>query len=341
MLSSFPKRTLLLGGSAILLALMLVIRWLSDWGLVTIHVKDAPLETVISSIARQGHVRIETSLDPSMKVSMDADQVTATEAVEQLAEATDSSWRGAIITAPSKPALTEAVSLLRAGSSPEGWRVFYYPLSPMMTPEYSAVDPRSLVWNVQGPDREAVKLLDEAAQKSGAMIVAPKDWNPMAPRLPVSAATGKAVHDLAVSVRGRDLSFYYLTARERRRWGDGTSADRTMEGSQTLANPPASKTEWVDQRIRATINALPVTKQTEAKKEYEESKAFRESIKNLTPEERRQKMRERMADPAFAEKMGDRMLLRDSRRTAQQRISRAVNYLNRKASLQGSQPHGP
>ena len=363
MLATLPKRTLLLGGTVIVLAILLVARWISDWGLVTIHVKDAPLSKVTTSIARQGHVTVETSLDPSTKVSMDADLVTVAEAVDQLAQITDSSWRGVIVTAPTKLALSEGVSMLRAGPDPEGWSVFYYPLSPMMSPDETAMDPRSLRWNVQGPDREVGKLLDEAAQKSGAMIVMPKDWSATVPRLPTSSATARAVHDLVGSVRGRDLSFYYLTARERRRWEDGPTEDRSRESSppppssvaaaSSLAAPstlttqptlaaarrPEAKAEWMDQRIKATINALPAFKQVEAKKEYEEAKAFRDSLKSLSSEERRQKMKERMADPRFAEKMADRMLLRDSRRTAQQRISRSVNYLNRKASIQAAQPH--
>ena len=337
MLSTLPKRTLLLGGTVIVLAILLVARWISDWGLVTIHVKDAPLSKVTSSIARQGHVTVETSLDPSTKVSMDADRVTVAEAVDQLAQITDSSWRGVIVTAPTKLALSEGVSMLRAGPDPEGWSVFYYPLSPMMSPDETAMDPRSLRWNVQGPDREVGKLLDQAAQKSGAMIVMPKDWSATVPRLPASSATYRAVHDLVGSARGRDLSFYYLTARQRHRWEE-TPQDGTANSAPT-ASPPALTPEWLDQRITARINTLPAFKQVEAKKEYEEAKAFRDSLKSLSSEERRQKMKERMADPRFAEKMADRMLLRDSRRTAQQRISRSVNYLNRKASIQAAQPH--
>jgi len=363
MLSSLPKRTLLLGGTVIVLAVLLVVRWISDWGLVTIHVQDAPLAKVTASIARQGHVTVETSLDPSTKVSMDADRVTVAEAVDQLAQVTDSSWRGGIVTAPTKLAVSQCISMLRAGPDPEGWSVFYYPLSPMMSPDETVMDPRSLLWNVQGPDREVGKLLDEAAQKSGAMIVMPKDWSATSPRLPGTAATASAVHELMKLVRGRDLTFFYLTARERRRWEDGPAEDRSRESSppppsslsapSSLAAPstlttqpavaaarrPEAKAEWMDQRIKATINTLPAFKQVEAKKEYEEAKAFRDSLKSLSSEERRQKMKERMTDPRFVEKMADRMLLRDSRRTAQQRISRSVNYLNRKASIQASQAH--
>jgi len=139
---------------------------------------------------------------------MDADRVTPVEAVDQLAQITDSLWRGVIVTAPTKLAVAEGVSMLRASPDPEGWSVYYYPLSPMVIPDETVLDPRSLVWNVQGPDREVGKLLDEAAQKSGVMILTPKDWSATAPRLRERGPTGKAVHELVGSVRGRDETFY-------------------------------------------------------------------------------------------------------------------------------------
>jgi hypothetical protein len=49
-------------------------------------------------------------------------------------------------------------------------------------------------------------------------------------------------------------------------------------------------------------------------------------------------MRELMANPEIAEKMQDRRLLRDSKMTAQQRISRAVNYFERKAAVKQGTP---
>ena len=85
----------------------------------------------------------------------------------------------------------------------------------------------------------------------------------------------------------------------------------------------------------AQIKHLPPAQQTEAKKEIEDRKALFAQVKDLPPEERRAKMRELMSTPDFMDKMADRMLLRSAKMTAQQRISRAVNYLNQKAAVQG------
>ncbi|MCE0482875.1 MAG: hypothetical protein LV479_01400 [Methylacidiphilales bacterium] len=56
-----------------------------NWGLITVHVNDAPLGKVIKSIEWQGWVNIYTNLDPSSKVSMDVDHVPLAEAMEMLA----------------------------------------------------------------------------------------------------------------------------------------------------------------------------------------------------------------------------------------------------------------
>jgi hypothetical protein len=352
MFSTLPKRTVLLGGTALLLLILVVTRWFSDWGLVTIHVKDAPLSKVIASIARQGHVTVETSLDPTVKVTMDADRITPVEAVDQLAQIIDSSWRRVILAAPSKSDVSRGIAMLRAAPAPEGWDVHHYPASPMLVPDEAVLDPGLLECRLEGPDTELAKLLDQAAQKSGVMIVIPKDWSGTASRLPATGETAKIVHELVGSARGRDASFYYLTARERRRWEEPpTTDDRPSEPpmpsvqipeSMTGTPPPlrpATKPEWLDQRIVARIKVLPPEKQLEAKKEYEEGKTFRESLRDLPREERRLKMRERMSNPEIVERMGERFLLRESNKTAKQRISRAVNYLNRKASAQATQSH--
>jgi hypothetical protein len=68
----------------------------------------------------------------------------------------------------------------------------------------------------------------------------------------------------------------------------------------------------------------------------DDRKAFFDSLKGLTPEERRAKMQAMMADPAFAEKMQDARLLREAKQTPRQRNTRAVNYINLKANAKAA-----
>ena len=61
----------------------------SNWGLVTVKVKDAPLKQVIGSIEWQAWVKIYTNLPADTKVTMYADHVPLAEAMETLAANVD------------------------------------------------------------------------------------------------------------------------------------------------------------------------------------------------------------------------------------------------------------
>ena len=61
----------------------------SNWGLVTVKVKDAPLKQVIGSIEWQAWVKIYTNLPADTKVTMYADHVPLAEAMESLAANVD------------------------------------------------------------------------------------------------------------------------------------------------------------------------------------------------------------------------------------------------------------
>lgn len=328
-----PKRLFLLSGIAVVLAVVVVSRWISGWGLVTIHVKDAPVGKVISSIARQAHVRVESSLDPSKVVSMDVDKVPLAEALEVLAIRLDASWRAVFLTAPGKPDLEAAILQLRESGKISGWVTAYYPDRWMGVPaEEQAMNPVSLEWKAEGPELELTKLLDEAAQKTGVMTSLPKEWNPPVRKLPKPAAVGAVIGDLAGSVRGKVAAIYLVTARERGGRGDQPGPSTETQADATPRATP--RPEWIGQRQEARIRKLPPAKRAEAKKEMDEAKSFFASLKDLPPEERRAKIQERMRDPALAEKMDERRLLRDSMMTAQQRIQRATSYISRKASIQ-------
>jgi hypothetical protein len=70
---------------AVLLVANIINYFWSNWGLITVKVKDAPLGQVIKSIERQGWVTIYSNIDPQSKVSMYCDHVPLPEAMETLA----------------------------------------------------------------------------------------------------------------------------------------------------------------------------------------------------------------------------------------------------------------
>ena len=313
---------------------ILVARWIAGWGLVTIHVQDAPLGKIIASIARQGHVRIESSLDLTKLVSLDVDRVTPAQAVDILSIRTDSSWRVVYLAAPTKADLNVAVISLRGSGKIEGWNTHYYPMPSFAGDDGQALDPRFLDLKIEGPDTDLSKLLDEAAQKGGVMTAAPTDWSPAAQRLPKENQVRKVLPALIGSVHGKEAEFFFLAERHRR--GPSEAVQENDGGDQ----PPrfaAMNPDWRDQRALAQIQLLPPAERPGAKKELDDRKALFASMKNLAPEERRAKMREMMNNPDAMDKMADRMLLRQANQTAEQRINRAVNYLNNKAAAQSAQ----
>ena len=329
-------RLLLLGGVAFLLFAILVARWIANWGLVTIHVKDAPLAKIISSIAKQGHVRIETSLDPSKSVSLDVDRVPVTEALDALAARTDASWCLAYLAAPTKPQLNGAlISISGGGSKVDGWNTFYYPTPfGMDNPELGLVDPRYCALTIEGPDRDFSKLMNEASQKSGVMMLFPKEWSPTISQLPKPNQVHKIIPALVRSAHGKCIELFYLTDRRRRDRPPGEPPPNTEKDAQEQA---PMNMDWLEQRTLAKIAHLPSEKQAEAKQELTEQKALFAEMRQLSPEDRRAKMRAMMNNPDLVDKMADQRLLRDAKLTADQRITRAVNYLNRKSSIQASQ----
>lgn len=356
--SSFPSinRLFLLGGVALVLGALLVVRWISGWGLVTLHVADAPLGKVIGEIARQGRVRVESSLDPLKTVTLDVEKVTPAEALETLSANTGGSWRALYLAGPDNASLESAVASLRSGGTVEGWTMRYYPLPPfLLETGGETVDPRNAEWTPEGPGPELTKLLDEAAQRCGVMTGSPDAWSPSLPRLPKEGRVGKTLASMVSSVHGETLELFLLTERRTRGPGDspqeggappppgpgempspGQAASYGDRGGRPAGGFSQIRPEWMVQRLQASAKSLPKGVRQKALQEVDELKPVLDQLKGLSPQERRDKLRELMANPEFAEKMADRMQARDSKRSPDQRINRAVGYLNQKAARKAS-----
>jgi hypothetical protein len=351
-LSALPRRQLALGVVALMLFILLVARWIGDWGLVTIHAKDEPLSKVISSIARQGGVRIESALDPTKLVTMDVVKVPPVEALETLAGIAEAGWSIVYLAAPTKNAINEAVLALNGTGKIENWVVSYYPSPASGSDNGQVIDPGTLSITLEGGDPDLGKLLDEAAQKSGVMTALPKDWIVSA-KLPKPTSVRNAISSMVGSVHGKVSEFFFLTERPRRVWGGGPGegdggpeAPRpSIAGVPSGGLPPPSgvspadslrgsipNPEWIQQRQRARIKKLPKAEQEQAKKDMEERRAFFDSLKGLSPAERAAKFQDMMANSELGQKMQDSRLIQDAKQSAARRITRAVNYLNRKAA---------
>ena len=82
--------------------------------------------------------------------------------------------------------------------------------------------------------------------------------------------------------------------------------------------------------MESRIAQMPPDQQAAAKAELDRQQALWQEIRELPEEQRREKMRELMADPANQERMENRAASRDSRRTPQQRLERYRRYATRK-----------
>jgi len=333
MFSSFPKRSIFLVGTALLLAILLVVRWISDWGLVTIHAKDIPLGKVIDSIVRQGHIRVVSSLDPERKVSIDVDKVTPVQSLEVISQLTDASWRVTYVAAQTKSDLNITLDALRGSDHIDGWTNAFYPGMPLFTESGEALDPRRLSLTLEGSGQDLPSLLDQAAQKSGVMALFPKDWTPAIPKLPKRERVSHVIPSLIKGVHGQVAEIFYLSEHSRH-----TGEDRT-DGEQGSSFWEKTNRAWRDQREAARIALLPAAEQATAKQRMAQRKSLMDSMQGLTPEERRAKWREAMSNPDTLQQMQDRQQLRQQNQTPEQRINRAVNYLNRKAAAQSKSVH--
>jgi len=338
-----PKRLLFLGGMALLLAIVLLSRWIAGWGLVTLHVKDAPLAKVLSSIARQGGVRVETSLDPAKPVTLDVEKVTPAEAMELLAVRTDSGWRPIYVIAPSKTAVKEGIATLHESEKNAEWRRLYYPMPQV---GMGMGDPSGIEVRLAGQDLALQQLLDQTAQKSGVMILSPKDWSPAISSLPAAAPAGKIIASLAHSAHGEAEAVLFLSD-QRRRGGPTNRADGQGGADQNQADSQGDpfagfgqgrvNPEWREERVAAQIQQLPPEQQAAAKQEVAEIRAIFEELRQLPREERRAKWEELMSNPDFVDRMENRRAVRQQSMSAEQRIDRGVSYLERRQSVLSGQ----
>jgi hypothetical protein len=187
---------------------------------------------------------------------------------------------------------------------------------------------------MEGPDSDLSKLLDEAAQKGGVMTALPKDWAPATPKLPKPNQVRKVLASLVGSAHGKVAEFFFLSER-RRRGPAEANAGQENEGGDQAPRFAAMNPDWRDQRELSRIKLLPPAEQPAAQKKLDDRKALFAQMKDLSPEERRAKWKELMSNPDLQQQRADQMLLRQANQTAQQRITRAVNYLNNKAAAQG------
>lgn len=334
------RRILVLAGVALLLCATLVWRWMSGWGLVTVDFTDAPLAKVIRSIERQGGVKIATNADLTTPVTILLNRAPVFEAIDTLAARIDGDARLAFIAAPTKKQITEVLAAFTGGTNPGGWSVFSAGFGGGFGgfgSGESEIDPRRIEWTVsEAADKNLQTLLQQGAQKTGALFATPEAWNPLVNRLPSAGTTGQVAGGLVKAARGHMRELFLITVRPPRPEGERAAGERgpdRWEGRTVLSPGRGNRNanpEWMAERIQAQIAQLPADERAEAQKQFDEMRNFWQSVRALPEEERRAKWEELMNNPEVQARMEERMAARDARRSPQQREQRMRRYVDRK-----------
>ena len=337
-------------------ALSLIVAWgawllISGWGLVTLDYRDAPVQIVLASIARQGGIEIISDLDPSIPVTIKVKRVPPGEALDIVAVRTDSAWRIAYLGADSNLKIDTAIASFRSGTPTDDWSAYGGGgFSFIESASGAVLDLRKAKWTPSGPGKLHA-LLDEASRRTGAMTAAPTAWQPDA-KAPGAGPLGRAIPQLLRSAGGVVREVFLLRGRPRRDAGEpefgrgergtwiGMAAARGERGGgpSPMRGDPAQMAE----RIEAQIALLPRDEQPQARRDFEEMRKIWDSLKDLPEEERRAKAREFFSRPEVAERMEERRAAREAKMTPEQRIDRAKRYFERKKAAkeaaQGSAP---
>ena len=361
-LAAFPNKTsrpefyyamnrqhLLILSAVVLLLGNVGYRVWAHWGLITVHVTDAPLPTVLRSIEKQGGIRLRTNLEPDKTVTMHVEKVPLSYALEVLANVADARVELGYFLAPTQPPIDALLAGLAAGEKTEGWQRFFVPLPPgaIGGADEGTSDPRLDRWEVKpAPEGTLQAYLAQAAKSVSARLEAPADWNPAISSAPKSGEIQEVMPRLAKAAGGTVEQVFLLTGRRRdaapptAESGPPEPVRRALGMIAGAAGGDDAAAEKMlramGERMQAAIDQMPAEKRAKAQAEFDEGKKFFESMKDLTPEERRAKMEERMQDPATQEKFFSGMAKRDAMKTPQQRTERFRDYLQTKQSKQGA-----
>jgi hypothetical protein len=304
----------------------------SNWGLITVHADSQPLAEVIRSIEKQGGIHLRTNMAADLPVTMHVDKVPLTEALETLSAVTDSRWRLAYLFADTESAIEGAVSEITKGTRrPEGWKSFDLP---NFGGDDAAIppDPRRDVWEVKPPEEKTLQgWLRAAAIGVSASFSCPEVFNPAVSTDLSSGEIRKRAPSLAKAA-GAKVEEVFLLLGRREDVADGPPSDE--DGADRPRREGMGS--MMRERRLAEIAKLPPAQREAAQKEMDEFASLRDSLKDLSPDQRRAKFEEFFQNSDRQEKMEDRRMQREERQTPEQRHKRYQKYVDRKRAAQSA-----
>jgi hypothetical protein len=345
-----PNRFKLMLGAAVVLVALFVWNWISGWGLVTVHAYSQPLAKVVSSIERQGGIRIVTNAPTDAVVSMDVERVPAVEAVDMLAARMDGNWSIGYVAGPTKVDVSAAIDSLAAGGRNNDFRSFRSRGGGFDGMADIPIDSRLVAWKVSPSENMQLQsYLDQLSQKTGLMVMVPQAWNPDLPKPPSDAKAGSALRAMVGAVKGKSEEVFVIRVSNfNPTAGQTDNAPRTdggFGGGQRDGNAGGgqrggggqSPPEWAEERALARIAVLPAAEREQAKKDYEEMRTTMEKMRALPEAERRTAMEQFFNNPVVQERMAERSAARDEKSGPERRADRSRRYIERKQEIKQQQ----
>jgi hypothetical protein len=306
--------------------------------LVTLDVRDADLRTVVRSIEWQTWEKIVVHNAVNGKVTLSVHRVPLERVLQILGEQTSSRWMAVYPLYSSRKSLAALrdVTLGNSAADQNGWSAFQS--RPMrggggMFGANLRAGNQLVSMQVSDKDVGVVALgLERYAQAQ----VVPEDGTTGKVHLDLADATMRqAVAQLASQVDRRWTRFYVLqpgfrfqTARQDAApLADDAGADQPprQEG------PPPEVLERMEQQFQAQLETMSPDEKQKAIARHQRWLDMR----NLSPEERRKRFDEMMADPAVVQQMFQRMEQRLKDSTPEERANRSNQVIARRAARGG------
>ena len=331
--------------ATVLFVVCAITYWIwSNWGLVTVEVDAKPLAEVIRSIEKQGGIVLKTNMDTAKPVTMHVHKVPLTEALETLASCTDSRWRLGYFFASDAGTLKSAFEMISSGKRPEGWKNFDVPLfgrPGSSGDEVVPMDPRHDTWAVKEPEEKTLQsFLKAAATGVSASFTCPEEFNPAVGKAPSSGEIRKSATQLAKIAGAKVEEVFLLMGRpqgvaeaDRSRdddFGPGGGGPPRGGGRGGSGGGRGSDFSLMRDRQLAEIAKLPPSQQATAKAEVDEREKVFASIRDLPEDQRRAKMQEMFNNPDMQDRMADRRMRSDERKSPEQRLAKYQSYVARK-----------
>jgi len=346
------NRTHLLLGVAAVLSAVVVVRFLLPDGTISVDFKNAPLSKVIVAFERQGGIDLMTNIPVDTPVTIQLKRAPLMDALETLAVRVEGDVRPLIVGAPTRKEALAGAALFETTRRPEKWEVAWFPTMGFASANTPS-DARSLLVSFQpGEKKDLHASLQQISAKSGLMTAVPQEWNPAVDQAATTGEAAAMVRSIARAAKGETVEVFLLQGRgggDRNAQGGPGSAPGADGGRRGDWGGPGGgggrpdrmnmNPEWMAERAKAAIAALPPAERPAAQAEFDAMQAIWAEIRSVPEDQRRDKMMEVFSRPEVQDMMAEREAARDARRTPEQRSERYQRYVERKQqALQGGQP---